>query len=290
MMGRYLQEHRIQLVHTFDTPLNVFGVPVARAYRTPVVLSSQRAHRELSGGFRRLLRGTDRLVDGIVVNCESVKRQLIEEERVRPERIQVCYNGIDTSAFSPGGRQSADGCLTVGVVCALRPEKGLLTLIEAFATAWRTNPRLHLQFVGSGPMLPDLQQLAAEKGIANVCSFEPTTSQVADWLRKIDVFVLPSLSEALSNALMEAMACGCAVIASDAGGNPELVAHESTGLLFRRGDSADLAEKLIRIVNEPELRARVAEAGTRRIHEQFTLRACADRMEAIYRQYLSCEP
>lgn len=285
-MGEYLKEHGIELVHTFDTPLNVFGVPVACAYRTPVVLSSQRAHRELSGRFRHLLRITDRMADGIVVNCESVKRQLIAEERVPADRIQVCHNGIDTTAFNPAGRTPPDKMLTVGVVCALRPEKGLPTLLEAFAIARKAHPCIRLQLVGSGPMLPELQELATQTGIADVCAFEPTTSRVAEWLRKIDIFVLPSLSEALSNALMEAMASGCAVVASDAGGNPELVQHGDTGLLFRRGHAQDLAAQLMRMIADGMLRDRLARAAADRMQREFTLTACAKRMESIYLNFL----
>jgi glycosyltransferase involved in cell wall biosynthesis len=285
-MGRYLKEHGIELVHTFDTPLNVFGVPVACAYRTPVVLSSQRAHRELSGRFRSLLRITDRMADGIVVNCESVKRQLINEERVPAGRIRVCHNGIDTAAFHPVGRPAPDKILTVGVVCALRPEKGLPTLVEAFAIASKVHPCIRLQVVGSGPMLGDLQALASRLDIAGLCAFEPTTSRVADWLRKIDIFVLPSLSEALSNALMEAMASGCAVIASDAGGNPELVKHGQTGLLFRREDTQDLAEQLMRMIEDGMLRNRLAQSAADRMQREFTLSACAKRMEDIYLSFL----
>ena len=273
LMGRYIRDHAIQLVHTFDTPLNVFGVPVAKAYRTPVVLSSQRAHRELSGRFRPLLRVSDRMADGVVVNCESVKRQLVARgRRCPPARIQICYNGIDTKVFHPDGRQRPGGALTIGVVCALRPEKGLRTLIEAFAIARQRHSCIRLQFVGSGPMLDELQKLAAELGVSNVVNFEPTASRVSEWLRRIDIFVLPSLSEALSNALMEAMACGCAVIASNIGGNPELVSDERTGLLFEPGDKESLAKKLAVLIENTEIRATLASQASSLICNNFSLR------------------
>ena len=286
LMGRYIREHAIQLVHTFDTPLNVFGVPVAKAYRTPVVLSSQRAHRELSGRFRPLLRVSDRMSDGVVVNCESVKRQLVAEEGVSPARIQICYNGIDTAVFHPDGRQRPGGALTIGVVCALRPEKGLRTLMEAFAIARQHHPCIRLQFVGSGPMLDDLQKLASELCVSGVVNFEPTTSKVSEWLRKIDIFVLPSLSEALSNALMEAMACGCAVIASNVGGNPELVLDERTGLLFEPGDKESLAKKLAVLIENTEIRSTLASQASSFICNNFSLQASTRRMEEIYLRYL----
>ncbi len=281
-MGRYLKQRGIRLVHTFDVPMNLFGVPVARAYRTPVVLSSQRAFRDLTPGIhRRLLRLTDHLVNGVVVNCEAIRQHLIADERVPAERVHVCYNGIDTAEFQPGLR-SPGNPVTIGVICALRPEKGLPTLVEAFAQV----PDARLVIVGSGPMLPELQRLAAALGVLDRCHFEPATNRVADWLRKIDVFVLPSLSEALSNSLMEAMACGCAVTASSTGGNIELVQPNSTGLLFPPGDAAALAANLRTLVENESLRSQLAANASRFIREGFSLEQSARRMAEIYHRFL----
>jgi len=281
-MGRYLAEHRIQLVHTFDVPMNLFGVPVARAYRIPVVLSSQRAYRDLTPGMhRRLLRITDRLVDGVVVNCDAIRRHLIQDEHVAADRIHVCYNGIDMREFHPGDRRPNQP-VTIGVVCALRPEKGLPTLLEAFSKVSGAK----LIIVGSGPMLPELQRMANELGIQNNCHFEPGTNRVGDWLRQIDIFVLPSLSEALSNSLMEAMACGCAVTASSVGGNPELAQPGKTGLLFPPKDAAALAANLRSLIQNEALRKEMAVNASRLIRESFSLDASATRMAGIYQQAL----
>ena len=89
----------------------------------------------------------------------------------------------------------------------------------------------------------------------------PANPGVGDWLRAIDVFVLPSLSEALSNSLMEAMACGCCAVASAVGGNAELVRNGETGLFFRAGDAGDLMQKLMSLMRQPALRTRLAAAG-----------------------------
>jgi L-malate glycosyltransferase len=285
-LGRYLRDHRIRLVHTFDVPLNLFGVPLARLSRVERVISSQRAHRALTPGLRRhLLRRIDGLVDGIVVNCEAVRRDLIDVDRVPPRLIHLCYNGIDTALFPPAS-EPRPGPVVIGVVCALRPEKGLDTLLEAFA-ALGPRPHARLLVVGSGPSLPGLQALAARLGLNGRCVFEPATKDVAGRLRQIDIFVLPSLSEAFSNALMEAMACGCCVAASRVGGNPELVIDGETGLLFRAGDSAELTGVLDRLLEDTALRARLAGAGAERIRREFTIAQAAERMGAIYREVLA---
>jgi glycosyltransferase involved in cell wall biosynthesis len=285
-LGRYLRDHRIRLVHTFDVPLNLFGVPLARLFRVERVISSQRAHRALTPGLRRhLLRLTDGLVDGIVVNCEAVRHDLIDVDRVPPRLIHLCYNGIDAALYPPAS-EPRRGPVVIGAVCALRPEKGLDTLLQAFAVLG-PRPEARLLVVGSGPSLPGLQALAARLALNDRCAFEPATKDVAGWLRQIDIFVLPSLSEAFSNSLMEAMACGCCVAASRVGGNPELVIDGETGLLFPAHDSVDLARVMHRLLEDGALRARLAGAGAERIRRQFTIGRAAQRMGAIYREVLA---
>ena len=112
--------------------------------------------------------------------------------------------------------------------------------------------------------------------------FVPTTPEVPEWLSSIDIFVLPSLSEALSNSLMEAMACGCVAVASNVGGNPELVAPGERGLLFPRGDVEELAKHLNTLAADEALRKRYAEAGRRFIQEHFSLAISVRRMADIY--------
>ena len=286
-IAAYIREQNIRLVHTFDTPANLYGVPAARVAGSAVVLSSQRVDRALWPAVQRHgLRITDRLADGIVVNCEFLRRHLHDEEKVPAGLIHLCYNGIDTGAFLPqhGARPDTlrTAALVVGVVCALRPEKGLDTLLDAFAAVHGLVPGMKLAIVGSGPCLGHLQDQARALGILPDCVFEPATARVADWLHAIDIFVLPSVSEALSNSLMEAMACGCCVAASRVGGNPELVVHGETGMLFRARDAAGLAEVLRLLVHEPARRAALALNAARLIHSRFSLEAAAGKMGEIY--------
>jgi glycosyltransferase involved in cell wall biosynthesis len=290
-LARYIRRHKIRLVHTFDYPATVFAVPASRFLTSAAVLSSQRSHRDLiPRGYRRLVRMTDHLVDAIVVNCDFVRRHLEQEERVPANRIQLCYNGVDLDVFSPlDSPRPPDlprDSFVIGVVCALRPEKGLPTLLQAFARVRHLRAGMKLAIVGDGPMLESLQAESQALGIREDCVFALNTGQVTDWLRAIDIFVLPSLSEALSNALMEAMACGCLVVASNVGGNPELVRNGETGLLFEPGDAASLTAALQTFVESEPLRRRLAEAGAKFVRDGFSIRASAKRMGEIYAQLL----
>jgi L-malate glycosyltransferase len=289
-IARYIRQHKIQIVHTFDVPMNVYGVPTGRFARAPIVLSSQRAHRSLNTPtFRRILRGLDHVVDGVVVNCEAMRQHLIDDERTPERIIHVCYNGIETDVYFPAPTERPavlQGATVIGVVCALRPEKGLPTLVAAFATVRAQFPNTKLLIVGSGPEEQPLKELAGALGISGDCHFEPGTAEVAQWLRCIDIFVLPSLSEALSNSLMEAMACGCCPVATRVGGNPELINPDETGLLFEPGNVEDLGDRLRLLLGNEELRSRLAQASVQRIHSRFTHSAATRSMSGIYETML----
>ncbi len=289
-MGRYLRKHDIQLVHTFDLPLTCFGVPVARVFGVPTVLSSQRAHRGLQPQSRRLARFSDRLVNGIVANCEAMRVHLIEDEGVPERLIRVCHNWIDLERFQPMPKLRPAGLseasIVIGAVCALRPEKDLSTLIDAFALVRDAVPGLKLLIVGSGPMRGSLQARACEHSLGEQCLFQDATADVRTWLREMDIFVLPSIHEALSNSLMEAMAFGLAVVASNVGGNPELVIDGETGLLFKAGDAQDLARQLSALIGQAELRQRLRMNASAYVAARFGKEVSVRRMEAVYRAFL----
>lgn len=284
---RYIRDNHIQIVHSFDAPLNVFAVPVARIAGTPAVISSQRGYRDLTGPrVKQLLRITDRIAHAVVVNCEAMRRYLVEEEHVAEHKVRLCYNGIDVERYQ---RKAVPppfpGRLVIGSVGALRPEKGIDTLIRAFAKLGDLGAKLAI--VGSGPEESRLRALSSQLGVERDCHFEPATTQVAEWLSGIDIFVLPSRSEALSNALMEAMACRCCPIASRVGGNPELVDHARNGLLFRVDDVAELASQLRELLTDDDRRKRFAAAASETIRSRFTFAQAASAMQEIYESVLN---
>ncbi len=277
-LASYIRRHGIRLVHTFDYPLTLFAVPVARWATSAVVLSSQRSHRSLiPRKYQRFVRMTDHMAAAVLVNCEFVRQHLRNNEGVPCGRIRLCYNGVDLEEFQP--RQTPRDSLTIGVVCALRPEKDLKTLLDAFARVRRSG--LKLLIVGSGSMLGELRWQAAASGITGDCTFVPATAKVAAWLQAIDIFVLPSRSEALSNSLLEAMACGCCPVASRVGGNPELIRHGENGMLFDAGNVEQLSSVLQTLVELRILREQLA-TRARCTAQQFSIARSARRMEEIY--------
>lgn len=287
---RYVREHGIRLIHSYDSSA-VFIAPLARALRVPAVLSSVLGHRDLlDPRTRSELRWTDKIVDAMVVNCEAMRRHAIDDEHVRSEQIELCYNGVDTAEFYPAASSKpaalADASFVIGAVCVLRPEKSLELLQEAFAQVRHLKPGMRLVILGSGPELPKLEANGRRLGLEGHCVFVASTRSVPDYLRSFDLYVSCSISEAFSNTILEAMACGCCVVGSRVGGTPELIGNDERGLLFRSGGADDLAAKLaVLIENEPLRRAfsmRAAEFAKRK----FSIEIAANRMAEIYENAL----
>lgn len=287
----YLREHSIRLVHTFDFPANIFGVPAAKFAGVRCVLASQRSYRtQYEPKYRLMLRVTDALADGVVVNCEAMRRHLVDDCAIPARKIDLCYNGLDTAVFRSAPRSRpralADASVVIGAVSVLRPIKGISCLLEAFSLVRASRPGIRLLIVGSGPEQAALHARADALGLGDSCVFEPAAHDVVPWLHAIDVFVQPSLSEALSNSLMEAMACGCAAVASRVGGNPELIGDGETGLLFEVANPRDLADRLLRLIDDPRLREQLAERGACRVASEFSLTPSVRSMQEIYERYL----
>ena len=264
------------------------------AYRLHVCMdaqfvSSQLSYRRLAKPLmRRLLRVTDRMVDTVVVNCVAMQDHMVRDEKVSVERTYLCYNGVDTTLFYPAEEPPpdalADASIVIGTVCGLRAEKRLDLLVDAFAKVYSLRPKMKLAIVGSGVMLSKLEQQARELGVREACVFQPQTSDIPTWLRAMDIFVLPSDSEAFSNALLEAMACGCCPVGSRVGGTPELIEHGNRGFLFTSGDSADLAAQLAEVIMNDELRLRFSSAAASFARDTLSIERNVSTMSRIVRK------
>ena len=175
-------------------------------------------------------------------------------------------------------RAGLAGDFIVGSVAALDVAKGQLDLLDAARRLAADHPDMSFVFVGDGPDGAAIR--AAAEGLRNV-HFAGFVDDVPDWLAAFDVFAFPSHHEGLGSVLLQAMAAGTPVVASDTGGIPELIRHKETGLLVPPRDPPALAAAIARLHGDPALRRRLAEAARRRLTE-FSVGAVTDRLEAIY--------
>jgi len=289
-LRNYIDRHEIKLVHTFDYSLSLFGVAVARSCGI-AALSSQRFFMDsVPIKYRPVVLAAHWLAHGVVVNSEALRRYVHEQCKYPLHRINLCPNGIDARVFYPGNRARlglmAECPLVVGSVSVLRKEKNLGHLIAAFARVRPSVPAAKLLIVGSGPEEEQLKDQAVRLGLQDACVFLPSTADVAPALRSIDIFVSPSLTEGMPNGVIEAMACGCMVIASRTGGTPELITHGVHGLLAHPNDLDDLVFQLRNAIDDLEGRQRMAAAAAHRAAAEFSILTAARRLEEIYKRYL----
>jgi len=284
---RYLIQHGFQVVHSYDASY-VFACTVARLAGVPLTIGSQLSYLDTVDKRTQMwLRLGSRVPDVMLGNCEAMRRYLIEDEHVREDRVEMIYNGVDTTQFYPPESRPAEVSI-IGIVCALRAEKNLPLLQQAFAKVHASHSELKLVIVGSGVELNSLQENAARLGITEAVDFVPATRDVPGWLRKMDIFVLPSYSEAFSNSLLEAMACGCAVVGSRVGGTPELTgSNQERGLLFPSGDADALAQQLERLVTNDALRRDLGMKAAKFATENLSIEIAAERTGAMYERWLA---
>ncbi len=284
---QYIRQQGFQVVHSYDASY-VFACSVARLSGVPLTIGSQLSYLDTVDQRTEMwLRLGSRVPNVMLGNCEAMRRYLIEDEHVPAERVEMIYNGVDTTQFYPPESRPAKAS-TIGIVCALRVEKNLPLLQQAFAKVHAAHPELRLVIVGSGVELESLQENAGRLGIGDAIDFVPATRDVPEWLRKIDIFVLPSYSEAFSNSLLEAMACGCAVVGSRVGGTPELTgSNEERGLLFLSGDADALANQLERLVTDDTLRRDLGAKAAKFAKESLSIEIAAERTGAMYEKWLA---
>lgn len=221
---------------------------------------------------------------------------------VAPDRVVQIYNGVDAQRFHPRGDQgrtvlpaefAPEGATVVGTIGRLSGEKDQQTLLKAFSQVCADCPDLQLRLVlvGDGPLQGPLKQFARDANIdARVWFAGARTSDIPEIFRALDIFVLPSLGEGISNTILEARASGLPVVATRVGGNVELVVEHETGLLVAPADVAGLAHAITRYVRDPELRREHGRVSRERIERDFSMDAMVRRYMAVYDAALSNSP
>ena len=288
--GKLVQEREVGLIHAHEFGANTYGTLVGCLARIPVVATvhgrsyfSERARRRLA--YRLVSRAAV-----MVAVSEDVKRFIVERTGTSPARVRVVHNGIGAATpTSPGetARVRAalgirDGEPVVIVVGSLYDVKGHRYLLEAAPSVLTACPSTVFLIVGRGHREMALREQAKTLGIEDRVRFLGFRRDVPALLAIADVFALPSLSEGLSIAILEAMAAAKPVVTTAVGGNPELVLDGETGLLVESADPRRLAAALTRVLTDPAEARRLGENGQRRVMSRFTTAAMVRAYEAIY--------
>jgi len=230
----------------------------------------------------RLLRP---FVSAFLTNTEAGKDALIAGEKLSPERVVVLENGVDTVRFNrfllPDTSKKR---VRVGCVANLRSVKNIDGLMRAAKVALERFPHLVFEVAGDGEQREELERLHAELGLGERFKLRGSVPDVAAFLRTIDIAVLPSHSEGMSNALLEYMAAARAVIATDVGASAELVRHGKDGLIVPPGDGTALVDAIGELLANPLRAAGLAASARKRAEAEFSRDAARKRFEEFYQQ------
>ncbi len=275
------------LIHAQWT-FSAFAAWIGRAlHGKPVVCTIQgsdvyRAMRGPLAGWcsRKALNGSRQII--------ALSQSLAAAARaqgVRPGRIDVIPHGVDCQAFHPDGRPREPVLLFAG---SLIERKGIRHLLRAMADIHAAHPERRLVILGDGPQRRELEQLAAGLNLGSAVSFpgEQSRADLADWMRRAELFVLPSLEEGQGVVLLEALASGTPCVASRIGGIPEILSPD-WGALVPPGDSRALTEAIVALIRQPEKRQAMAERARQAALERFDIRQEAVKILRVYREVLS---
>ncbi|MBI3889902.1 MAG: glycosyltransferase family 4 protein [Candidatus Wallbacteria bacterium] len=234
---------------------------------------------------RRLLEA-----DHFVALTRESKRELTAEG-VAPERVSCIPNGVDAGSFRPASGEERAACSLPGprrfaYLGRLEAYKGVHTLLDAWALLARQAPQCHLFFAGAGPERARLEARIRHLDLKDRVHLLGTVADSAALLRGCDGLLLPSESEGMSNALLEAMGTGLPVIASDIEANRE-VADTSCGLFVPLGDAGAIAASVLELLEKPELAVRLGSAGRARVLERFALESVATGYRRLYERLLA---
>jgi sugar transferase (PEP-CTERM/EpsH1 system associated) len=293
-LGILLRRLRPDVVHSrnwsaFD------AVPAARLARVRAIVHGEHGREASDPQGRnprrnRLRRLAAPLIDRFVAVSDDLRRWLVTVVGVPEPRVVTIHNGVDTVRFTDDGRDDARRALAlpldapvVGTVGRLDPVKDQMSLLDAVARLGDCRPAPVLVVVGDGPCRRSLEERARTADLAGRVRFLGERADVPRLLRGFDVFVLPSIAEGISNTILEAMASGLPVIATQTGGNPELVAHGVTGALVPVGDPVAIAHIIRDYLADPHLRGLHGKAGRKRVVEEFRLERMAEQYGELYR-------
>lgn len=284
-LGRRLRRDGVRLVHAFDFYSNVVGVLAARLARVPVIASQRDLGDVRPPARRRIQRLALRAADHVSVNSPAIAAR-VAADGIRADRLTVVANGVDTRRFSPRPRVAA-AVPVIGAVGNLRPEKGVEDLVRAAALLRDSGVPVRLEIWGDGVLRGAIARLVAASDLGAGVALCGATREPDAALARFDVFALPSLSEGCSNVLLEAMAMGLAVVATNVGGTPYIAQDETTAILVPPADPTALAKALQRLVENPALAAQLGAAGRRRVDTEFALGPMLARVEGLYASVLT---
>lgn len=283
---------KVDIIHTFFEKSEVIGWIIAQLSRVPIWITSR---RDL--GFKRkkiydrIFRLTVKNCKKCVANCNAVRDLIVQQEGLESEKVEVIYNGLDLAEYqAPFDKESfkrdlgfENGTPLVGMIANFNFEiKGHAYFLGAAKKVLEKIPNVKFILVGDGPLRFHYEEMALELNIKEGVYFLGKRTDVSGIISSLDVSVLSSTSEGFSNVIMESMAAGKPVVATNVGGSKEMIKDGITGCLVPPADSESMANAIIDLLRNPEKAMAMGNIGRKVVQEKFTVEAMVKNYERLY--------
>ena len=287
---RLLRKEQVALIHAHEFSAILCGWIVAMLAGVPFVATVHGKNYFWEKLRRRVVYRLVSRHGTLIAVSKDLKQFICDKVGIPEKRVEVIYNGVtpaqtiaDEEIQKCKAELEVSGCYPLlGVVGSLYPVKGHRFLLEAMPEILRRWPNARLLVIGRGELEVALKEQVAQLAIDANVHFLGMRQDVPRLLSILDVFVLPSLSEGLSLALLEAMASGKPVVATRVGGNPELIDHGRTGFLIQPEDEKDLAANLLNLLSDPEMMQQFGRQASERVQQHFSMGQMVDRYRDLY--------
>ncbi len=236
------------------------------------------------------------IIHDFIALSKDLEDYLRDRVGVAERKINQIYNGVESERFSPPATSSnldpsnGSDVITIGTVGRMKAVKNQTLLTQAFIELNNKRPELkgnlRLRLIGDGPLRAECLTLLQQAGLEQQADLPGDRNDVPVQMQQMDIFVLPSLAEGISNTILEAMACGLPVIATRVGGNAELVEHDKSGLIVESENLSQMVEALEQYIDQPELRLEHGQRGRSLIEQQYSMEKMVNAYDSIYRKVL----
>ncbi len=295
--AKYLTDNKIDIVHTHDFYTNVFGMSAATLARVGVHIASKRETGGMRSGAQKFV---EKIAFGraraIIANSAAVHDHLIERS-ISPAKIRIIYNGIDLERFEIAddrlavcktfGLPTGENIPIVTMVANLRHRvKNVPMLLRVAKHISESHANVHFVVAGEGELEIDLQQLAKGLGVTDKVHFMGRCTDVPALLSISSVCVLTSFAEGFSNSILEYMAAGKPVVATNVGGAAEAIIEGGTGFLVASDDDASMADRLIQLIGNNEMASKFGVEGRRIAVEKFSQKIQLSQTIELYNSLL----
>ena len=285
---RLIKELNINVIHTHNEKAQLYGGLAGLLSGVPVIHTK---HGRNSHTYRAITRNylSSLLCKKVVAVSTDAAVECTEIEKISNRKVKTILNGIDVDSFSPGQKAETvdkftkESVVRIGIVARLASIKDHSTLFRACALLAKCECRFKLYVVGDGPLRKDLNDLVDSLAIRDYVDFMGERGDIANIMKGFDVFVLSSISEGISLTLLEAMSTGLPVVATDVGGNPEVVVDSVTGFLVPAQNPQIMAERIKTLILNPDLRVEMGIKGRERVVNRFSLAESAKNYAEQYK-------